>query len=75
LLIRPPSTAIASSIPVDDGPAALMIADESVWVGHWSGESVSRIDPHSRTVVATLNLGRNVGSLTAGGGYVWAAVT
>ena len=75
MLIRPPTTAIASTIPVDDGPAALTIANESVWVGHWLGESVWRVDPHSHTVVATIKLGRNVGSLTTGGGYVWAAVT
>ena len=75
LLIRPPSTAIASAIPVDDGPAALTIADESIWVGHWQGKSIWRVDPYGRAVVATIQLGRNVGSLAAGGGYIWAAVT
>jgi YVTN family beta-propeller protein len=45
----------------------------AVWVANWGGNSVSRIDPASNTVVATISVGTEPAGVAVGGGAVWVA--
>ena len=48
-----------------------MIDGSGVWVTHYRGGTVSRIDPASNEVVATIEgVGSGVG-IDAGGGAIW----
>jgi len=58
---------------IETGPAAhgVTVGFGSVWVGNHHGGSVSRIDPATNEVIATIPLGAGPGRLTTGYGYVW----
>ena len=59
-----------------DVPQADLLAfgDGSLWVGQSNASSISQIDPAVNEVVRTVKLRGFVGSLTVGGGFVWATV-
>jgi YVTN family beta-propeller protein len=75
LILSLPATAIGRSITVGDGPAAVAVDERAVWVAHWIGHAIAKVDPHQNKVVATINVGGNVGAIVVGGGYIWAAVS
>ena len=55
----------------DRGPSAVAVGDGAVWLAH--GNEVSRIDPVTGAVVATIAAGGNwSGAIAVGGGAVWA---
>jgi YVTN family beta-propeller protein len=58
---------------IETGPAAhgVTVGFGSVWVANHHGGSVTRIDPDTNEVVATIPLGEGPGRLTTGYGYVW----
>jgi YVTN family beta-propeller protein len=58
---------------IETGPAAhgVTVGFGSVWVANHHGSSVSRIDPATDAVIATIPLGEGPGRLTTGFGYVW----
>jgi YVTN family beta-propeller protein len=58
---------------IQTGPAAhgVAVGFGSVWVANHHGGSVSRIDPTTNEVIATIPLGEGPGRLTTGYGYVW----
>jgi YVTN family beta-propeller protein len=58
---------------IETGPAAhgVTVGFGSVWVANHHGSSVSRIDPATNEVIATIPLGEGPGRLTTGYGYVW----
>ena len=58
----------------DSGPSAVTVSDGAVWLAH--GEEVSRIDPETNDVVATVPAGGNwSGNIAAGEGAVWVVET
>jgi len=53
------SLAILSKIPVPGGPDWLGMGFGSVWVSNASNNSISRIDPRTAEVIATIAVGQN----------------
>ncbi|MGZ4320060.1 MAG: ABC transporter substrate-binding protein [Gaiellaceae bacterium] len=72
--IDPSSLRVVKSIPV---PSADLLAfgDGNLWVGQSNESKISEIDPSLNEVVRTRKLRDWVGSVTVGGGSVWATVT
>ena len=52
-----PARARRCTIPVGDGPSALAGGSGSVWVANTAAGTVSRIDPRTNDVVATIDVG------------------
>jgi streptogramin lyase len=59
------------SIAVGRGPAGVTVGDGSVWVAGAIGHDVTRIDPSSGRVVATIHVGASAQSIAVGDGAVW----
>lgn len=56
----------------DRGPSAVAVGEGAVWLAH--GEEVSRIDPTTNAVVATIGAGGSwTSAIAAGEGSVWVA--
>jgi class 3 adenylate cyclase len=68
---RPP--AVVRSITVGQNPVDIAVGFGSVWVASVEG-TVSRIDPVSATVIDKIQLGRSLGGIAAGDGFVWVTV-
>ena len=52
----------------------MAVGEGAVWVANRDGGTVSRIDLHSGTVVATIEVGHSPGAVAVGYGKVWVAV-
>ena len=75
----PPSPAalpagVVAEIVVGKGPGYADVAGGSIWVGNHRGDSISRIDPTTNTVTATIPVPGEPTGLTAGFGSVWTYV-
>ena len=72
----PTAGAVVASIPVGADPGFVVVAEGSVWVKNLGAQpvaTVSRIDPTTNTVTATIPVGAGAfGYLAAGDGSVWA---
>jgi len=65
---------VLADIPVGPLPNSIAVGDEAVWVGNEGDGSVSRIDPATNQVVATIPIGKKgFLRLAAGEGRVWVA--
>jgi YVTN family beta-propeller protein len=62
---------VVAEIRVGDGPGYADIADGAVWVGNHRSNSISRIDPASNSVTATVPVPRDPTGITAGFGSIW----
>ncbi len=51
----------------------VVVGDDAVWTSNNEGRSVSRIDPKSNKVTATIDLPFRVWAVSAGGGSIWAS--
>jgi YVTN family beta-propeller protein len=71
--ISPTSGSVVRSIPVGNGPKAISVGADAVWVANSLGGTVSRIDPASDTVVDMIPVGDGPSALAVGPGGVWAA--
>lgn len=60
-------------IPVGDGPTNIAIGDGAVWVAA-AGGSISRIDPETNDVTATIPVGNPLGGMVVADGLVWASI-
>ncbi|HEX5922939.1 MAG TPA: ABC transporter substrate-binding protein, partial [Baekduia sp.] len=60
-------------IAVTGQPTALAVGAGSVWVSGAGGRTVSRIDPQTNSVTATIPSGSDPGALTYGAGALWVA--
>jgi DNA-binding SARP family transcriptional activator/streptogramin lyase len=60
-------------IPVGDGPTNIAIGDGAVWVAA-AGGSISRIDPETNDVTATIRVGNPLGGMVIANGLVWASI-
>jgi YVTN family beta-propeller protein len=58
---------------VGNGPAALALGAGGVWVANALDGTVSRIDPETGAVAATIPVGSSPSALLAAGGSVWVA--
>jgi virginiamycin B lyase len=66
-----PMTRETPTIALPAAPTRLAAAEDAVWVLTPSDGSVSRIDPASNEVVATIPVGRAPSGLAVGAGAVW----
>jgi YVTN family beta-propeller protein len=75
---RPPAppragARIVATIPVGRRPGGIVAAEGAVWVKNHADQTVSRIDPVTNTVTATIAIGAGeFGYLAAGEGSIWA---
>ena len=72
--IDPKTNKIVAAIPVGNGPAAITTGLGSVWVVNAGEQTLSRIDPTTRTAT---RIGSPVGptSVAVGGGALWVATS
>jgi len=69
-LRRPAAT--NATIPVGHLPIGIAVGDGSVWVANYRDGTVSRIDPQSRSVAATIRVGVHPKGIAVGAdGSVW----
>ena len=69
----PAAGRIVATIPVGRNPGFVVFAEGAVWVKNLGEETVSRIDPGTNNVTATIKIGAGAfGYLAAGEGSVWA---
>ncbi len=73
-LAQPPAGAtIVATISVGGRPGGIVVGEGAVWVKNHADETVSRINPRTNEVTATIRIGRGqFGYLAAGEGSIWA---
>jgi YVTN family beta-propeller protein len=64
----------SESIPVGDGPVDVAVGAGGVWVANSRDGTVSRIDPQSNKVIATIHVGSSPQRIAVGAGAVWVSV-
>jgi YVTN family beta-propeller protein len=64
----------SESIRVGDGPVDIAVGADGVWVANSREGTVSRIDPQSNQVIATIRVGHSLQGIAVGGGFVWVSV-
>jgi YVTN family beta-propeller protein len=64
----------SESIRVGDGPVDVAVGSGGVWVANSRDGTVSRIDPRSNKVVATIHIGSSPQGIAVGAGAVWVSV-
>jgi YVTN family beta-propeller protein len=67
-------TPTLTAIPVGDGPVDVAFGEGSVWVVSSLDRRLTRIDPESGDVKATIGLGNEPQRVAAGEGLVWVTV-
>jgi YVTN family beta-propeller protein len=64
---------VQAAIRVGQAPGAVLVAEGSVWVANRGDGTISRIDPATSKVIATIAVETNPTRLTADSGAVWVA--
>ena len=64
---------VQAAIRVGRAPGAVLVAGGSVWVANSGDGTVSRIDPATNRVIATIHVDGDPAQLTADSGAVWVA--
>jgi YVTN family beta-propeller protein len=64
---------VGSPIPVGREAMAIAVSPEAVWVSNYVDGTVSRIDPTTNQVTATISLGGHPVGIAAGYGSIWVA--
>jgi YVTN family beta-propeller protein len=73
-VVDPATGRIGGDVPIGGRPVAIAIGEGAVWVVNADSNTVVRIDPKTRKVVATIGgLGENVSDVAVGFGSVWVA--
>jgi YVTN family beta-propeller protein len=62
-------------IPTGTGAGGIAIGEGSVWVCNYVAGTVSRIDPKTNKVVATIKVGKSPASVAATKDRIWVTVT
>jgi YVTN family beta-propeller protein len=70
-----PGGPVQAAIRVGTAPSWVLVAEGSVWVANSEDGTVSRIDPATNRVTATIQVGGHLGRLTADSGAVWVFTT
>jgi YVTN family beta-propeller protein len=73
--IDPATGEIVKTIPVEDGPVAIVFAFGSAWVVNGSENVVLRIEPQTNEVVREIPVGESPAAIAAGAGALWVANT
>jgi len=60
-----------ATIAVGNLPVGVAFGEGSVWVANYRDNTVSRIDPRSRTVIANIPVGTHPKGVAVGEGSVW----
>jgi peptide/nickel transport system substrate-binding protein len=71
--VDPKTGAVVRTINVGNGPRAVAVEANSVWVANNFDGTVSRIDPGTSTVTATIPTGRGPSGIAVEGETVWVA--
>jgi virginiamycin B lyase len=72
--IDPVRNSVTATVDLSSEPRFMTASEGAVWVFNDGDGSVQRIDPASAKVVASIPTGApGTGTITAGGGYVWAS--
>ena len=62
---------VGDVVPVDSGGADVLLAQGSLWIANQSALNVTRVDPQSGRVLATIPVGDGPHSLAAAHGAIW----
>jgi peptide/nickel transport system substrate-binding protein len=73
--IDPASGETLAAVAVGQGPSALVIDGDAVWVANSLDATVSRIDPATGSVVATIAVGSGPSAVAVTAGSIWVANT
>src|SRR5690348_951102 len=65
--------AVTDTIPLGNGPAPIAAGDGAIWVANSRDDTVSRIDPATRSPKAEIPVGRLPSGIAVGAGAVWVA--
>jgi YVTN family beta-propeller protein len=68
-----PGSARAERVPVPKGPLGIAAGAGGVWVVSYWSRTLTRIDPETRRVVASIRVGAGPLGVAAGAGAVWVA--
>jgi YVTN family beta-propeller protein len=63
-----------SEISVGDGPVDVAFGEGGVWVANQLDRTLTRIDPETGDIVATIGVGNEPQRVAAGQGGVWVTV-
>jgi len=69
----PPSNS-STSFPVGHGPVGIAYCARAVWVANSEDGTVSRIDPATKAVGATIRIGNSPRRIACGAGLLWVTV-
>ena len=72
--INPDTGAVAATVSVGDGPAAVLATATALWVANARDGTVMRLDPRSGAVTKTIHLGGSPTALVSAAGRVWVTV-
>jgi YVTN family beta-propeller protein len=64
---------VQAAIRVGKAPGAVLVAEGSVWVANRGDGTISRVDPATNRVIATIDVAANPTRLTTDAGAVWVA--
>jgi DNA-binding beta-propeller fold protein YncE len=62
---------VGDVVPVDSGAADVLLAQGSLWIANQSALNVTRVDPQSGRVLATIPVGDGPHALAAAHGAIW----
>jgi YVTN family beta-propeller protein len=70
LVIDPRTNALFDTTPVGNGPAEIAIGPDGVWVANLVGGTITRVDPRTREVAATIDVLTPI-DISASDLFVW----
>jgi YVTN family beta-propeller protein len=69
--LDPVSRRVVATGVAGDGPSAIDVGEESVWVANATSSTVSRLNPRTAFTFTTFNVGQDPSGVAVGGGAVW----
>lgn len=72
-IVDPERNAVVDAVPAGIRPGPIAAGGGDVWAANQDGASLTRINPVSRTVTATISLAATPTGVAFGGGRIWVA--
>ncbi len=72
VVVDPESARVVDTVEVGSGPVAIVSGHESIWVANAGDDTITRIDPTTRNVLATIGVASPV-DLAVGADAIWVA--
>jgi YVTN family beta-propeller protein len=72
-IIDPSTNEVVGQVPVGEGPSAVAVGEDAVWIANRAGKSVSVVDPATRTQRATIQVETAPADVAVGEDAVWVA--